>query len=155
MNLKALTHKHVNQNVFISDYRIDDDVLVVDFTPNLEHPYFFEHPQDHVPGMMVLEGVRQACLCYAHTVLGIPLEEKIVIDSISPIFSGFVELDERHTIEISMISSVRRQVTLAAVVKSEAGEHLVASTLTGTRMSNKVYERVRRVKRQEEKKVRQ
>ncbi|WP_433664280.1 AfsA-related hotdog domain-containing protein [Nocardia sp. CA-128927] len=40
----------------------DDDSMTFLFTFDPTHPVFFDHPMDHVPGMLMLEAARQACL---------------------------------------------------------------------------------------------
>ncbi|WP_323073340.1 AfsA-related hotdog domain-containing protein [Mycetohabitans endofungorum] len=31
-----------------------------------DHPFFFEHEIDHVPGLMLVEATRQACTAVSH-----------------------------------------------------------------------------------------
>ncbi|BAJ30243.1 MULTISPECIES: ScbA/BarX family gamma-butyrolactone biosynthesis protein [Kitasatospora] len=57
-----------------------------------EHPIFFDHPVDHVPGMLLIEGARQA----AHAVTGRP--DGLVVDLDSS-FHSYAELDEFCGIE--------------------------------------------------------
>lgn len=54
--------------------------LVVDQS----HPVFFDHPQDHVPGLLLVEAIRQAAVA----AVGRPAE----LDSIELSFDRFVEL---------------------------------------------------------------
>ena len=49
------------------------------------HPSFFDHPYDHVPGPLILEGFRQAALVAA----GAPF----ALATIDATFAGFAELD--------------------------------------------------------------
>ncbi|WP_062984480.1 AfsA-related hotdog domain-containing protein [Nocardia anaemiae] len=49
------------------------------------HPSFFDHPYDHVPGPLILEGFRQAALVAAG--------EPFALGSIEATFTGFAELD--------------------------------------------------------------
>jgi hypothetical protein len=50
------------------------------------HPIFFDHPVDHVPGMVLLEAARQA----AHASTGMPDALVVALDST---FTRYVELD--------------------------------------------------------------
>ena len=51
-----------------------------------EHPIFFEHPTDHIPGMALLEAMRQAARC-----LGFPA--RMLPTGVHASFSRFVEFD--------------------------------------------------------------
>ncbi|MDX3329728.1 MULTISPECIES: ScbA/BarX family gamma-butyrolactone biosynthesis protein [Streptomyces] len=56
------------------------------------HPIFFDHPVDHVPGMVLLEAARQA----AHASTGLPDALVVALDSV---FTRYVELDTPCLIE--------------------------------------------------------
>ncbi|OIJ94465.1 gamma-butyrolactone biosynthesis enzyme [Streptomyces sp. MUSC 14] len=56
------------------------------------HPIFFDHPVDHVPGMVLLEAARQA----AHAATG--LADALVLD-LDSYFERYAELDARCDIE--------------------------------------------------------
>ncbi|WP_433759398.1 AfsA-related hotdog domain-containing protein [Nocardia sp. CA-135398] len=49
------------------------------------HPSFFDHPYDHVPGPLIVEGFRQAALVAAG--------EPFALGSLEATFTGFAELD--------------------------------------------------------------
>jgi hypothetical protein len=51
-----------------------------------DHPILFDHPLDHVPGMGLLEAMRQAALATRHPEPALPL-------SIQAAFTSYVELD--------------------------------------------------------------
>ncbi|GHF71456.1 ScbA/BarX family gamma-butyrolactone biosynthesis protein [Streptomyces griseosporeus] len=57
-----------------------------------DHPIFFDHPVDHIPGMVLLEAARQA----AHAATG--LTDALVLDLDSS-FARYAELDEPCYIE--------------------------------------------------------
>lgn len=57
----------------------------------LDHPLFFDHPLDHVPGMLAIEAVRQAAVA-AVDVPGAALA------GADAHFDGFLELDRRCTV---------------------------------------------------------
>ncbi|MFE0649499.1 ScbA/BarX family gamma-butyrolactone biosynthesis protein [Streptomyces sp. NPDC059534] len=71
----------------------DDVVLSCTSTPRMwqlradtAHPVLFDHPVDHVPGMLLLEGARQAAMATAHPRPVIPVSMDIG-------FVRYVELD--------------------------------------------------------------
>ncbi len=62
-------------------------------TPDLAHPLFFDHPLDHVPGMFVVEAIRQALSEH----LEVPAHHPVAI-AIS--YWKMVELDESCTLRL-------------------------------------------------------
>jgi hypothetical protein len=52
----------------------------------LDHPVFFDHPLDHVPGMLAIEALRQAALIAA----GRP---RLAVTGVDATFPAFLELD--------------------------------------------------------------
>lgn len=95
---KELVHKHDPRNVFISrvervsEARPDD--LVAQLAIDLAHPYHFEHPQDHVPGMMLMEAGRQLALAVAHLFYEVPMDSVFVLQDVTVGFQHFAALDE-------------------------------------------------------------
>ncbi|NMM91638.1 hypothetical protein B2J88_46375 [Rhodococcus sp. SRB_17] len=79
------------------------------------HPILFDHPCDHVPGMSVLEAVRQG----AHAATG---NVEAAVDELDVTFSKFVELDE-HTL---VIVALGRDGHHSAVVTLEQDGRKVA-----------------------------
>ena len=59
-----------------------------------DHPVMFDHPVDHVPGMMAIEAARQAALLVMGTPKGVPLKGRFS-------FAHYVELDEPCVIAAS------------------------------------------------------
>ena len=77
------------QNVVISSVVADgDDAPVATLAVDPGHPSFFDHPLDHVPGMLTVEACRQ-------TVLAAPGASRTArrLDAIALRFHEFVELD--------------------------------------------------------------
>lgn len=44
-----------------------------------QHPYFYEHPVDHIPGVLMLEAFRQAALVAATDAHGLPGADAVVV----------------------------------------------------------------------------
>jgi len=64
--------------------------LVID----TEHPFFFEHPNEHVPGMMLIESVRQFLIACSHQFGNVPLEGyAFILSSITVHFKNYLELN--------------------------------------------------------------
>ncbi|WP_175439228.1 ScbA/BarX family gamma-butyrolactone biosynthesis protein [Streptomyces vilmorinianum] len=71
------------------------------------HPSMFDHPQDHIPGMVLAEAARQLALFTALDMCGISAARTLLTD-LSVVFTKFGELDEK--------------TTLSAFVESRRGE---------------------------------
>jgi hypothetical protein len=87
-----LVNRRVPLNVVISQPHRDDQgarraVLIADTT----HPSLFDHPLDHVPGMLEVEACRQLAL--AALTANHPLGAGYRMDRLSAWFRGFVEFD--------------------------------------------------------------
>jgi hypothetical protein len=87
--------------------RPDAERLRVDPT----HPVHFDHPQDHVPGMAIIDAARQAALlrCPGWSTAGIDVS-----------FLRFVDLDAECLLESTVGPGLhRRTVTTTFVQRSE------------------------------------
>ena len=60
------------------------------------HPVHFDHPQDHVPGMMLIDAARQAAL------LSVPNAQ---VRGLTAEFTHFVEIDDVCVIVVSTSSA--------------------------------------------------
>jgi hypothetical protein len=60
-----------------------------------DHPVLFDHPLDHVPGMLVLEGMRQA----SRVILGWP---QAALTTCDITFSRFIDLDAPSLVRVSV-----------------------------------------------------
>jgi len=88
-------HKYNPRNVLLS--RVDrmkgkEDWFEAELTPDWEHPFFFEHPVDHVPSLMLVEAGRQVGLAISHLHLGIPLDSIFVSNSYDIRFTDFADI---------------------------------------------------------------
>lgn len=107
---KSLVHKHNAENVFLRRVEAIEDVdqayaAQFEFAPS--HPYFFEHPLDHVPGLALIEAGRQCGLAVAHRFFGVPLEGyAFFIQDLHAHFTMFVELDA-PLMGISVVTDAR------------------------------------------------
>ncbi len=92
-----IVHKTQCQNVAIA--RLDrydpedSDRFLAELLVDTSHPYFFEHAIDHVPGLMLIEAIRQAATAAMHLFYGVPLDAASIIDRIEITFERYAELD--------------------------------------------------------------
>lgn len=93
---KDLTHKHHQENSFLSQVeRVSDeqpDEFVGQLALSDDHPFFFEHPVDHYPGLMMVEAGRQLGTAVAHIFYGVPRECVFVLNGMTVDFTTFAEL---------------------------------------------------------------
>lgn len=93
---KKLVHKHQQQNVFVSRVeRVggeDADDFIAQLALDQEHPFFFEHPLDHYPGLMMVEAGRQLGTAVAHTYYRVPYDTVFVLNGMQVDFTTFAEL---------------------------------------------------------------
>jgi len=78
----------------VGRYQDSDVVLARSAVDNLwlmrvdtSHPVMFDHPVDHVPGMMAIEAARQAALLVSGSTGGVPVKGRFL-------FTHYIELDE-------------------------------------------------------------
>lgn len=92
-----------------------------------EHPVLFDHPLDHVPGMLGLEGIRQA----SRAALGWPNAQLTTCDIT---FSRFIELDEPSSVRAEVR---QRSATSASMLMmlAQAGHVAAQGTVTITNIN--------------------
>lgn len=93
---KRLVHKTREENVHLADLRRDPERpglfharLICDTT----HPYYFEHPADHLPGMLLIETGRQMVEATCHAFGQVPLNGNVFLwNSLDVTFLQFADL---------------------------------------------------------------
>ena len=89
-------HKQHATNVFVARVaplgpaRPDEHVAELALDPG--HPYHFEHAQDHVPGMMLIEAGRQLAMAIAHIYYDVSFNAVFVLEHMSSSFTRFADL---------------------------------------------------------------
>ena len=94
---RILVHKHEEENVFVSRLeRIagEDDSFLAQLALSADHGFFFEHPLDHYPGLMLVEAGRQAATALTHLFYGVPLDAVFILRGLTIDFDSFAELGE-------------------------------------------------------------
>jgi hypothetical protein len=93
---KKLVHKYLAENIFVSRVeplgteQPDSFICQLAFEPN--HTFFFEHPLDHVPGLMLIEAGRQAIITVSHLFLDVPDGKIFIVNKLNTEFKSFAEL---------------------------------------------------------------
>ncbi|WP_328537753.1 ScbA/BarX family gamma-butyrolactone biosynthesis protein [Streptomyces sp. NBC_00344] len=98
--------------------RFEDVVLSPTDSPNrmqlrvdLAHPVLFDHPLDHVPGMLLLEATRQAAHALAHP-------RPVIVMAMDAVFSRYAEFDAPcwiHADPLPSDSAGRMRVLISAL----------------------------------------
>lgn len=149
---RTFAHKNQDANVFISRFEritpdIEDEYLVL-MSFNSEHPYFYEHERDHVPGMMLVEGARQCGLVGSHQYYGVPFSHVFVLDTLDIKFNKFAEKDHAVFSKVTFSGLQHRKGTLsAAIVRNEliqAGEKIGEVTGAFAMRDRRLLARLRR-----------
>jgi hypothetical protein len=96
--LKRLDGKYVHKiherNVLIADVRqrpSQEEWYDAEMVHDMDHPFFFEHPLDHIPAMMLVEFGRQLGIAISHLFLGVPLGTMFATRSFDIRFTDFAE----------------------------------------------------------------
>ncbi len=93
---KKWVHKHQDYNALLGSMSKvgESDWLVAEVYRCNDHPFFYEHPQDHVPGLYMIEAARQFGLASAHLFYDVPMDRPFIMDNMSISFSKFAEKDK-------------------------------------------------------------
>ncbi|MFE1444573.1 ScbA/BarX family gamma-butyrolactone biosynthesis protein [Streptomyces sp. NPDC058739] len=86
------------------------------------HPVLFDHPVDHVPGMVLLEAARQAAIAY--------LDRDCLPVGITSEFTRYAELDEPCLVEVCSLPRDEQGRERVLVTGRQEGEVVFSSTLT-------------------------
>jgi hypothetical protein len=130
---QGLVHKQHGHNVFIA--RVEavagrQDEHLAELAIDAAHPYHFEHAQDHVPGMMLIEAGRQLAMAIAHLFYAVPFQTVFVLDEMSINFKRFAELRTPVFVHARVADKQVRREQLAAM--SCGGEFLQDGEVLGT-----------------------
>jgi len=84
-------------NVLLLAPRVDDEAICASLRVLGEHPSMFDHAQDHLPGMVLMEAGRQACVMAAEHFAGIAPRQAVMTE-LNASFSAYAELDTPTTV---------------------------------------------------------
>ena len=91
---------------------------------DVTHPVLFDHPLDHLPGMLLLEVLRQG----AFAALEVPDAH---LESIDAVFHRFAELDQRATVRVRILDE--DPLSVRAVIR-QAGADVVTGQVRLARL---------------------
>lgn len=90
---RKLVHKSHDKNVLVARTDlVEVNVFAAEITQDTAHEYYYEHAQDHVPGLYMIEAARQAATAIVHEYYQVPYGYKFILNDLNSSFSGFAEL---------------------------------------------------------------
>ncbi len=106
---RTLVHKAKWENVLVADVKaLGENAFVAEMTQDSQHDYFYEHYLDHVPGLYVVEAVRQAATAISHLFKNIDNNHTFVLNNMNVSFSHFIETNEPAFIYITFTDQTLR-----------------------------------------------
>jgi hypothetical protein len=80
------------RNVVLGDLTVDATELTTGILVDQGHPGLFDHPLDHVPGMLLFEALRQTAIVTAHEFLGLS-PQRLFLTGCQAEFTRFAEFE--------------------------------------------------------------
>ncbi|MEN8146646.1 MAG: AfsA-related hotdog domain-containing protein [Campylobacterota bacterium] len=105
---KRYVHKANEENVLIGDVEKHGDAFHTSVIVNTEHPFFFEHPREHVPGLLLVEAGRQSSMAIVHKYYDVAFDKAFFINDFQMKFTGFATTSAPLTIKSSVLNSASK-----------------------------------------------
>lgn len=117
---RAHVHKQFKENVFLSSITAQTDtaghaIYLAKVKIRPDHPYFFEHASDHLPGLYIIEAGRQVGLAIPHIFYDVGYDYGFVLEGCDMRFSGFVNLLDDLVVECRIFDTVYRRGKLQSL----------------------------------------
>jgi hypothetical protein len=145
-------HKINESNVLIAAIRRrpgEEEWYDAEMTHDMDHPYFFEHPLDHIPAMMLVETGRQLGIAISHLFLGVPLGTMFATRSFDIRFTDFAETGTPVVISAKVTDKRYRREALIHLRMdgqfSQGGRSLGSMGGTWSMLDPRVWRRYRRI----------
>ena len=126
------------------------DIFLANMYVDTGHPFFFEHPNEHVPAIMIMEAVRQFVLACGHKFGKIPLHDtQIILNSLECQFLSYVNINYPVLLKgISLELKVSRQGywqhLKMRVELFQGSKCLAIFFVNGSCINSHLFERIRR-----------
>ncbi|MFT2018637.1 AfsA-related hotdog domain-containing protein [Streptomyces sp. 796.1] len=86
-------------NVVLGEVTVGPDGASATIRPPVDHRSMFDHAQDHLPGMVLMEAARQLCLLAGSDLFGASVPRTTVV-GFDFSFTRYAELDSRTTVHV-------------------------------------------------------
>lgn len=117
----TLVHKTDPANVFVASITRADatpdgcDCFIATLHIDPNHAFFFEHPLDHVPGLMLIEATRQVGTAISHRFYEVSHDLAFVLNSLDVVFEHFAELHAPLSVRFVIVAKTYRREHLSAL----------------------------------------
>lgn len=94
---KKFTHKNIETNSLVGRIeKVDSapDTYISQAIVSTEHPFFFEHEVDHIPGLFIIEYARQVSMACSHLFLDVPLSSVFIMDRLDTQFIAIPDTEK-------------------------------------------------------------
>lgn len=92
---KLQVHAAHESNVLIARHLpVNTHCILGEVVQDTDHTFFYEHEQDHVPGMYMTEAARQMITACSHEYFKMPIKSKFVLTQFESVFYQFAEKDQ-------------------------------------------------------------
>jgi hypothetical protein len=111
---RKLVHKTELAHVFVEHIealpRTDDgfDRFLAPLVIDSRHPFFFEHPLDHVPGLMLIESTRQVGTAISHRFYDVSFDLSFILNWLEVRFTNFAELTSPVVVQMTITEKAYR-----------------------------------------------
>jgi hypothetical protein len=118
---RKLVHRAQLAHVFVERIdalpRTEDgfDRFVAPLVIDSRHPFFFEHPLDHVPGLMLIEGTRQAGTAISHLFYDVSFDLTFILNWLEVRFTNFAELTSPVMVQMTITEKTYRHSRLTGL----------------------------------------
>ena len=116
-----LVGRERSANVVVQDVRAQGGALVARLHVPVAHPSMFDHPQDHVPGPVMMEAARQTSLLLAGDRLGLSAS-RLFLQGAGAQYLRFAELDSDITLRTTALEDEPGTAVATAVDFEQGGE---------------------------------
>jgi|GEM_PF-2245086 len=126
------------------------DVFLANMYVDVTHPFFFEHPNEHVPAIMLIESVRQFLLACSHKYGKVPFEEtQIIVNYMNSQFLQYININypilfRSTTEELKINRQGQWQYQKVRTEVFQAGRVMSIFTFDGNCIGSHLFERIRR-----------
>ncbi len=71
--------------------QLEEDLIIGEVVQDVYHPFFYEHPLDHLLGLYIIEAACQFATFLCHLYLNVPLNMPFVLEDMGVQFYKFAE----------------------------------------------------------------
>lgn len=135
------------------DVLLEHDIFYANMIIDTSHYYFFEHPNDHIPGMMLVEAVRQLLVACTHKYGKVPLSGyNFILSSLAGSFNSYLELN--YPVLLKVIQTDLRTYNSGTWANADFQVHVYQNKKENAVLNfqeaviaNKVFKRLRNTKK--------